>query len=100
MPHFVVDGTPILDLLGPDYTLIQFNATLDTSAFLAECRAANVPMAFVAADRPPDTTAFTHDLVIVRFDQHVAWRGNSPPDPSAIIDVLRGARDVAGGRSH
>ncbi len=31
------------------------------------------------------------DLVLVRPDQHVAWRGDHPPDdPSALLDQLRG----------
>jgi len=25
MPHFTIDGTPILDLLGPDDTLLRFD---------------------------------------------------------------------------
>jgi hypothetical protein len=31
-------------------------------------------------------------LVLIRPDQHVAWRGaTAPDDPSALVDILRGA---------
>jgi hypothetical protein len=31
-------------------------------------------------------------LVLVRPDQHVAWRGDSAPaDPARLIDLIRGA---------
>ena len=32
------------------------------------------------------------DLVLIRPDQYVAWRGNSvPEDPQRLIDLVRGA---------
>jgi hypothetical protein len=36
---------------------------------------------------------YQHKLVLIRTDQHVAWRGNVLPDDQYVfIDVLWGAR--------
>jgi hypothetical protein len=35
---------------------------------------------------------YRHKLVLVRPDQHVAWRGDrEPPAPLELIDLVRGA---------
>ena len=42
-------------------------------------------------DAPKPDPAFRHDLLIVRTDQHVAWRGNAAPtDCDALIARLMG----------
>jgi 2-polyprenyl-6-methoxyphenol hydroxylase-like FAD-dependent oxidoreductase len=71
MPHFDVEGTPILDLLGGDYTLIRFKTEPDVDEFVARCRASGLPLTLVTVKRPEDSVAFSHDYLIVRFDQHV-----------------------------
>jgi hypothetical protein len=45
----------------------------------------------VDADRPADTEVFAHPLLIVRIDQHVAWRGDALGADHHLIDLLRGA---------
>ena len=36
---------------------------------------------------------YRHKLVLVRPDEHVAWRGDREPDvPLDLIDLIRGAR--------
>ena len=90
MPHFVVDGRPILDLLGPDYTLVRFDPAVDVSAFAAAAADAGLPLTLVDAPLPSDRDVFTHPLLIVRADQHVAWRGDALGADAALVDVLRG----------
>jgi hypothetical protein len=53
-----------------------------------------VPLAVVDLDagRPQ---GYDRKLVLVRADQHVAWRGNALPENVAgMLQVLRGARVV------
>jgi 2-polyprenyl-6-methoxyphenol hydroxylase-like FAD-dependent oxidoreductase len=86
LPHFQVGGVSILDLLGPDYTLVRFDAGVDVSAAVDT----DLPIRVVDAVRPP-AAAFQHQLLIVRADSHVAWRGDSlPADAGALMDRLRG----------
>lgn len=86
LPHFYVDGTSILDLLGPEYTLIRF----DTSVSVEQITQTGLPLAVVDAVMP-NQPAFRHKLLIVRADTHIAWRGDAfPEDVAALADRLRG----------
>lgn len=93
MPHFWIDeaGTQsIYDLLGPDYTLLSFGPQ-ELTRLIAAFHDAGVPLKVINAERP-DRPEFKHRLLIVRHDQHVAWRGDSPPEqPQALVARLRGA---------
>ena len=90
MPHFEIDGRPVLDHLGPDYTLVRFDPDVDVAAFVAAAAAVGLPLVVVDAARPIVPAVFDHALLIVRFDQHVAWRGNDAPGRE-LVDLLRGA---------
>lgn len=86
LPHFRVAGESILDLLGPDYTLIRFDPGVDVSAI----ESTGLPIKIVDAARPANP-AFRHKLLIVRADSHVAWRADAlPVDIASLADRLRG----------
>jgi len=40
---------------------------------------------------PPDQPLYRTRLVLVRPDQHIAWRGDTADDAEAVIDRVRGA---------
>jgi hypothetical protein len=45
-------------------------------------------------DRNNATTRFPENLLIVRPDSHIAWRGDAAPSEAGrLIDRLRGAAD-------
>ncbi len=93
-PHFwMKDGSSLYDHFGPEFTLMKLGGTkTDTSAIQSEAGKHGVPLKVidVPGDEPRD--AYERDLVLVRPDQHVAWRGNAlPPDSLALIDTVRGA---------
>lgn len=91
LPHFDVNGRTVLDLLGPDYTLIRFDKRIDVEPLLAAARAAKIPMKIVDAAKP-SLPAIRHELLIVRSDQHVIWRGQrSPGDAAHLMQILKGA---------
>jgi 2-polyprenyl-6-methoxyphenol hydroxylase-like FAD-dependent oxidoreductase len=89
LPHFLVDGEPVLDRLGPDYTLIRFDPEIEVGALVGAAAAAGVPLAVVDAARPETPPVFEHPLVVVRFDQHVVWRGHDVRDAPQLVDRLR-----------
>jgi 2-polyprenyl-6-methoxyphenol hydroxylase-like FAD-dependent oxidoreductase len=92
MPHFWVDGTSIYDRLGLDYTLLRFDPAVDVTPLMSAAVSAAVPFELCDVRRPDSPDVFQRSLLIVRPDQHVAWRGDSPPDDCAsLVERLRGA---------
>jgi len=93
-PHFWLrDGRSIYDLLGPGYTLLCFDPKIATGPLEAAAARHAVPLEVVGVAAEDAPKVYQHKLVLVRTDQHVAWRGNAlAGDKGAFIDVLRGAR--------
>ena len=50
-----------------------------------------MPLKLLDLDRIDAPEAYRHKLVLVRSDQHVAWRGDTVSGPDAIVDTVRGA---------
>ena len=51
-----------------------------------------VPMVVLDVDSDEAALLYRHRLVLSRPDQHVAWRGDEPPDDSlGLIDRERGS---------
>ena len=88
---FLADGRAILDLLAEGFTLVAF-VEADLAGLVDAARRAGLPLTLLRLDDAGARAAWERDLVLVRPDQHVAWRGNAPPaDPRAIVDLVRGA---------
>lgn len=92
-PHlFLEDGSAIFDRLGPWFTLVRFT---DASAdpLIAAARERGVPLDVLDIREDHARKVYERDFVLIRPDQHVAWRGNvMPDDPIAVIDRIRGAK--------
>jgi 2-polyprenyl-6-methoxyphenol hydroxylase-like FAD-dependent oxidoreductase len=93
MPHFWLrDGRSLYDALGPDYTLLRTDATLDVQPLLDAARQRGLPLALLDVQDEALPPEVRHTLLLCRTDQHVAWRGKAlPADPLALVDRLRGA---------
>ena len=92
-PHFFLDdGRSLYDAFGADYTLLRFDASADAQPLMdaAAARAVPITLLDLAGDNLPPQ--YRHALVLVRADQHVAWRSDTAPaDAGRLIDQLRGA---------
>jgi len=92
-PHlWLRDGRSLYDALGPDYTLLRFDATVRISGIVDAAARHGAPLAVLDVDGSDALGHYAHKLVLVRPDQHVAWRGNvEPAAPLDLIDLVRGA---------
>ena len=92
-PHvWLGDGRSLYDAMGPEFTLLRFDAAVDVAALETAARNKAVPLKVF--DLEPKEPCYEGKLVLSRPDQHVAWRGNHvPDDPAALIDRIRGAAD-------
>ncbi|WP_433622035.1 FAD-dependent monooxygenase [Nocardia sp. CA-120079] len=87
------DGRAIFDLFGRGFTLLRF-ADHDVDGFIDAATQRGVPVEVVDIRDARAHSLYERDLVLIRPDQHVAWRGDSTPAaPLPIIDRIRGARN-------
>jgi 2-polyprenyl-6-methoxyphenol hydroxylase-like FAD-dependent oxidoreductase len=93
VPHvWLPDGHSLLDELGPAYTLLRLDPTIDVSPLTNAAARSGVPLAVIDIDRNNATARFPENLLIVRPDSHIAWRGDAVPrEPHRLFDRLRGA---------
>jgi hypothetical protein len=96
MPHlWMADGSSLYDHLGPDYTLVQVGAAASEAArqMLDAARRLGMPLTSVVLDGDEALRRYGAGLVLVRPDQHVAWRaGDSAADPQAVLAQVTGHR--------
>ncbi|MBC9954208.1 FAD-dependent monooxygenase [Leucobacter sp. cx-42] len=97
MPHvWLRDGSSAYDGLGKWYTLVNAAGDADAgAAWAAAATAAGLPTAFLDLAELELPAAFSTEYLIVREDQHVAWRGDElPANITAFVQRL-GARPDA-----
>jgi 2-polyprenyl-6-methoxyphenol hydroxylase-like FAD-dependent oxidoreductase len=81
---YLDDGRCLFDLLGPWFTLLVFG-NADATAFVNAAARRGVPLKVLAIDEPQLSGIYERKMVLVRPDQHVAWRGNSVEDADAVL---------------
>ena len=91
-PHLWLDnGRSLYDSLGPDYTLVRADPSEDVSGLVDAATEAGMPLTVLDLDTPEARKAYPEKLVMVRPDQHVAWRGNRVPStPAALVAQITG----------
>jgi len=90
LPHvWLDDGRAVQDCIGDGYTLLRLGgSTADCSGLADGFR--RIGAAFTALDLAGQAArdVYGHDLILVRPDLHVVWRGNRPPDEPAKLAAL------------
>jgi 2-polyprenyl-6-methoxyphenol hydroxylase-like FAD-dependent oxidoreductase len=97
LPHvWLRDGRSLYDALGPDYTLIRVDPAVRIAGIVEAAARRGVPLAVLGIDAPDARKLYARKLVLVRPDQHVAWRSDEEPAAALdLIDLVRGARGAA-----
>ncbi|MGY1812690.1 FAD-dependent monooxygenase [Blastococcus sp. SYSU D00820] len=92
LPHAWLAGDRSLyDLLGRDLTLLRISADAATDGLAAAAAELGVPLTVVdLTDLPALRVLLGAGLVLVRPDQHVAWRGDAAPEPAAVLARVTG----------
>lgn len=91
LPHKWLAGhRSLYDALGSEYSLVG-DVSLPVARQLVEAAARlRVPLATVEMDCDFAEQLFAAPLVLVRPDQHVAWRGSRTADPDAVMRTVSG----------
>ena len=87
LPHvWLKDGTALHDRLGQGYTLLRLGGTrVDTSNLSRALRATRAPLDVLDIEDDAAREIYGYDLLLVRPDLHIAWRGNQPPEDAGTI---------------
>jgi 2-polyprenyl-6-methoxyphenol hydroxylase-like FAD-dependent oxidoreductase len=95
LPHvWLADRTALHDKIGPGYALLRMGTSQhDTRSLEAAFEKARAPFAVIDVPGEGARELYEYDLVLVRPDLHVVWRGNTPPDdPTGIAAIATGQR--------
>jgi 2-polyprenyl-6-methoxyphenol hydroxylase-like FAD-dependent oxidoreductase len=88
MPNVVMsDGMPIFDLLGPWFTLACFGVQPSETLTAAAARR-GLPLHVLRIDAPDLVRVYGRQLLLVRPDQHVAWRGSACNGPAVANGII------------
>jgi 2-polyprenyl-6-methoxyphenol hydroxylase-like FAD-dependent oxidoreductase len=93
-PHaWISEGYSTLDLFGGGFVLLKFGKnSVDANKIVDAAAARRVPLIVHAVNNGKIAELYERELVLVRPDGHVAWRGDVCPDDAlALIDRVRGA---------
>ncbi len=93
LPHvWLGDGAALHDRLGAGFSLLRLGGTqADTSGLECSFRELRAPLEVldVPGERPREI--YQHDLLLVRPDLHVVWRGNTlPADAGKLAGMATG----------
>ena len=94
LPHlWLPDKTSLYDRLGSGLSLLRLRDDVDPDPLIKSAVARGVPLDVIELHGQHFEELYGASLLLVRPDQHVAWRGMSVDRPTAdaIIDQIRGA---------
>jgi 2-polyprenyl-6-methoxyphenol hydroxylase-like FAD-dependent oxidoreductase len=87
----LADGEPLLDRLGPQFTLIDLTEQAAGKPLVAAAEGRGIPMTYFGLADAAVRASWASRLVLIRPDQHVAWHADrSPSDWEAVLDVVTG----------
>ena len=91
LPHmFLADGSAVYDHLGKGLTLVVLDSSSST-AFEDEAAKLNIPLIALRIDDANVKRICERNLILVRPDHHVAWRGDAlPADVGAVLKQAAG----------
>ena len=90
LPHlWLDDGTPMQDRIPDGYTVVKLGGTkAETTDLERAIHSYGAPVSLLDV---PDTVArdiYGHDLILLRPDMHVVWRGHCAPADAAKVAAI------------
>ncbi len=96
LPHaWLDDGISLFDALGPWFSLLRLDETLDVEPWTTPAAQQGIPLTVVDLGHLPHLRQrYGAPLLLVRPDQHVAWRGDPHReehlDPATVLRTVSG----------
>jgi 2-polyprenyl-6-methoxyphenol hydroxylase-like FAD-dependent oxidoreductase len=92
-------GDTLYDRIGNGFALLVLSEDRTTGeVFAAEAAARSLPLTVIHLSDPAVRELYGADNVLIRPDQHVAWRGTRVSDAAVVLDRVLGAAAGSSGR--
>src|SRR5215472_7142768 len=90
LPHvWLDDGTPMQDRIPDGYTILKLGSTgVDARGLQGAVRDRGAPVTVIEIGDARAREIYGYDLLLVRPDLHVVWRGNAAPEDAARIAAI------------
>jgi hypothetical protein len=90
LPHiWLDDGTPLQDRIPDGYAILRLGRTqVDVSGLGAALQAHGAPVTVLDVSDQVAREVYKFDLLLLRPDMHVVWRGNDAPDNAAALAAI------------
>ncbi len=92
LPHlWLADGTALHDRVGDGYTLLRLaGSTIDAGALARAFAVHAAPFTVLDIEEDHPRDIYGYDLLLLRPDLHVVWRGNRLDDPVKLAALATG----------
>jgi hypothetical protein len=92
LPHvWLQDRSALEDRIGPGYALLRLRGMHDTSALERSLESRGAPLQVLDVADEVARAVYGYDLILLRPDLHVVWRGNQPPaEPDELAKIATG----------
>ncbi len=92
LPHlWLADGSALHDRIGDGYTLLRLAGTRAHAGPVAQAFSGHgAPFSVLDIDDPHPREIYGYDLLLLRPDLHVVWRGDTLPDVARLAAVATG----------
>ena len=90
LPHiWLADGTPMHDRVPDGYTILKLGGTkADAGGLERAIRACGTPVTVLDVPDRAAREVYGYDLILLRSDLHVVWRGNAAPEDAAEVAAV------------
>jgi hypothetical protein len=90
LPHvWCNDGTAMQDRIPDGFTILKLGGTrADATGLQRAIAARGAPIAVLEVPDRIVREVYGHDLILLRPDLHVVWRGNAAPDDAAEVAAV------------
>ena len=91
LPHvWLDDGRALHDLIGPGYTLLRLRSGTDAEPLARAFARYGAPFAVLDVADERVRELYGHDLLLLRPDLHIAWRGHVIEAPERLAGLATG----------
>ncbi len=90
LPHvWLDDGTALQDRIGDGYTILRLGRSeVDVGGLERALRAHGAPVEVLEIPDQIARDLYDYDLLLLRPDLHVVWRGHAPPEDAAEVAAI------------